>query len=236
MSPVPARRDLLDRLMRHAVGLRDSTRADSRRMFRADRWDISFGQLGLMGARTFVSAFGCRNGLTVVHVCPRLSANDRRDRGEVDAVSAPEGAKAIALRVRLPYLSDLIDRHFRPVVRFAVRWTRRVTRGATLFHEHVGEIVALGSDEEVVRANAQWRVASMANAHALRNGAMRDLPRDAMRCSVLPVPLPLAVSAKPSGERPEPALARLVNKGPKTFRGMPHFHECSTTLVNEAAV
>lgn len=93
--------------------------------------------------------------------------------------------------------------------------------GSTPLTHHIGHVLGLSADEQMVAAHAKPVVAMMKNKEAVRNRPYLNFVCNAVRGNELiagkrqePVPSRFDADA-----RPEPAVARFVDSGPKSFSG-----------------
>lgn len=152
--------------------------------------------------------------LASVAAYPRESLANTVDRSLVDTVSCCQDSGNGRIG------EDVADCRFRqfgswglsPTGKFGVALQRLAP-----LRRHVFGIVAPSAEEEVVYANAERRVAVVANAHTVGNWAVRHRPSLAMckHGSSCDPDLPVAPSAFRS--RPEPTVAGLIDLGPEAF-------------------
>jgi len=109
------------------------------------------------------------------------------------------------------------------------------TPDATL-SDFVGDIVGVSSEKQMCRIDARWIVAAMKNVQPVRNRAVCDSPRKAMRQAFYSVGSDSTIpSASHFMTRPEPAAARAVlgNLVPEPLFGgkIPSSHEAPPSAL-----
>lgn len=83
---------------------------------------------------------------------------------------------------------------------------------------HIGRVLGGCSQEQVIRPHANGVVARVADKHAVRDRAIGQLPRHAVRADRAAVLRGSAIPSRPSRTLPGPAPRTLPNIGPETIR------------------
>lgn len=99
---------------------------------------------------------------------------------------------------------------------------KRCTLGAaagtiSTFCVHVGDVVELRTEEQVLRVDARRVVAAVQHAQPIRNRSVNELPGNAMCATHTPVHAESSISFGVDERRPDPATVRPFDFRPKSL-------------------
>lgn len=85
----------------------------------------------------------------------------------------------------------------------------------SFLRDTIAHVVALCSQEQMIRSNTVTHVAVMTNGEAKRDPTVRDLPRVAMSTDSLIAYRKQAIAVRPDGASPDPACVSFCNSCPE---------------------
>jgi hypothetical protein len=160
--------------------------------------------------------------VTSRYVTPRLASCRQVDRLSADAESLTQCDCAVTNCLQFPYFPNRFIGEFVVVSLATLRrpfWMLAHWMGiasqCSILPNHVGAVVGMCSQKQMIGAHAKRRVAVMTHAQSGRDRAVRQLIRNSVRAFIqaLATKGTVAFNHAPS---PQPATFRLVNFGPKT--------------------
>lgn len=180
-----------------------------------------------------------------VNVLPRSARSDVTDRPEAKSIRRRQNAQLLTRTSTSSYLADLALRDFRHPVTGTAKHLARIEALRVLIAAEspltplaisISRVVGSRPDEKVIRSDARWVVAAVADGEARRDRTVGEFPRDAVReFSTTRVARagsehPVLHLPRAQGALPFPAAVALADLAPEPILAARHGLRCPSAL------